>query len=219
MSNDKEVNGISKNKVQKASKHKNQGQEMDQKVKSDQKNESNSVLYMDRNVENARRKKHWANCCYTKKVHEASAASSDHFVLDEVTTSKEKKTIEVFVIMKINNKNVKAKLDIVEEVNPTLLRIYKQTETDAVQMRKTATKLCGYGGANIPVVGTITVKCKFCDAEELSQFYIVKTDNKTLLSLQTCKSLTIIQKSNHKSNMFKQKRKCSINQMDEMNQK
>ena len=58
MSNDKEVNGISKNKVQKASKHKNQGQEMDQKVKSDQKNESNSVLYMDRNVENARRKKH-----------------------------------------------------------------------------------------------------------------------------------------------------------------
>ena len=157
---------------------------------------------MDRNVGNARRKKHWANCCYTKKIHEASAASSDHFVLDEETTSKEKKTIEVFVIMKINNKKVKAKLDIVE-VNVTLLCIYKQTETDAVQMRKTATKLCGYEGANIPVVGTITVKCKFCDAEELSQLYIVKTDNKTLLSLQTCKSLTIIQKSNHKSNMLK----------------
>ena len=57
-------------------------------------------------------------------------------------------------------------------------------------MRKTATKLCGYGGTNIPIVGKITVKCEFCDAEE---FHIVKTDSKTVLSLQTCKSLRIIQ--------------------------
>ena len=44
MSNDKEVNGISKNNVRKASKHKSQGQEMDQKVKSDQKNELNRSI-------------------------------------------------------------------------------------------------------------------------------------------------------------------------------
>ena len=60
-------------------------------------------------------------------------------------------------------------------------------------LEKTGTKLHGYGGNNIPVVGKITVKCEFCDAEEQLEFYIVKTDNKTVLSLQTCKSLRIIQ--------------------------
>ena len=59
-------------------------------------------------------------------------------------------------------------------------------------MRKTATKLCGYGATNIPVVGKITVKSQFRDAEEQLEFYTVKTDSKTVLSLQTCKSLKII---------------------------
>ena len=67
-------------------------------------------------------------------------------------------------------------------------------------MRKTATKLCGYGGTNIPVVGKITVKCEFCDAEEFH-----KTEAK--------------QKSNHRNNMTKQKIKITIKQMEEMNQK
>ena len=48
-------------------------------------------------------------------------------------------------------------------------------------MRKTATKLCGYGGTNIPVVGKITVRCEFCDAEE---FHIVKTGSKTEVKSQ-----------------------------------
>ena len=60
-------------------------------------------------------------------------------------------------------------------------------------MRKTAAKLCGYEGTNIPVIGKITVKCKFCDVEEQLEFYIVKTDRKTVSTLQTCKSLRIIQ--------------------------
>ena len=77
---------------------------------------------MERSVENARKKNHWVNCCKTKLVHEASAASSDDFVLEEVTTSKEKKVIK------------------------------------------------GIEGTNIPVVGQITVKCKFCDTEEQSEF-------------------------------------------------
>ena len=62
-------------------------------------------------------------------------------------------------MVKINNKKVMAKLD-PAEVNVVPSEIYKQIETEGVQMRKTATKLCGYGGTNIPVVGKITVKCE-----------------------------------------------------------
>ena len=114
-------------------------------------------------------------------------------MLEEVTTSKEKKAIETFVIVKINNKKVKAKLDTRAEVNVMPLQIYKQIETEGVQMMKTSTKLCGYEGTNIPVVGKITAKCEFRDAEEPLEFNIVKTDSKIVLNPQTCNSLRIIQ--------------------------
>ena len=111
-----------------------------------------------------------ANYCYFKKAHEASIAPSNDFVQEEVTTSKEKKVTEAFVIAKINNKKVKVKLDTGAEVNVMLLRICKQIETEAVQMRKIATTLCGYGGTNIPVIGKITMKCKLRDAKEQLEF-------------------------------------------------
>ena len=72
------------------------------------------------------------------------------------------------------------------------LRIYKQIKTKGVQMRKTVAKLCAYGVTKIPAVGKIAVKWEFRDAEEQSEFYIVKTDSKTVLRLQTCKPLRII---------------------------
>ena len=76
-------------------------------------------------------KNHWTNCCYTKKVHEASGTlSEDDFVLEEVTTSKEKEATEAFVIVKINNKKVKAKFVTGAEVNVMPLRIYKEIKTE-----------------------------------------------------------------------------------------
>ena len=36
-----------------------------------------------------KKKNHWASCCYTRKVHEASAEPTEDFVIEEVETSKE----------------------------------------------------------------------------------------------------------------------------------
>ena len=140
-----------------------------------------------------KKKNHWASCCYTKKIHQASAGPSDDFVIEEIASSMVKKATEAFVIVKINNRKVKVKIDTGAEVNVMPLRVFEQIETEGIQMMKTTTKLCGYGGTNIPVVGKIMVQCKFREAEEESEFYIVKTESKTVLSLQTCKSLRIIQ--------------------------
>ena len=63
-------------------------------------------------------------------------------------------------------------------------------------MKMTATKLCVYGGANLPVARKIHVICEFCDAKDQAEFFIVKADSKTLFSLRTCKSLGIIQMLN-----------------------
>ena len=68
------------------------------------------------------------NYFYTKKVHEASTTPSDDFLLDEVTTSKEKKVTESFVIVKINNNKFKSKLDTGTEVNVISSEIYTQKQ-------------------------------------------------------------------------------------------
>ena len=60
-------------------------------------------------------------------------------------------------------------------------------------MERTKTKLCGCGGTNIPVGGKIRVMCEFRDAKQKSEFYVVKTDSKRVLSLHTRRELWIIQ--------------------------
>ena len=47
-------------------------------------------------------------------------------------------------------------------------------------MEKTKTKLCWYGGTSIPVEGKIKVMCEFRDAKQKLEFYVVKTDSKTV---------------------------------------
>ena len=60
-------------------------------------------------------------------------------------------------------------------------------------MERTKTKLCGCGGTNIPVGGKIRVMCEFRDAKQKSEFYVVKTDSKRVVSLHTRRELWIIQ--------------------------
>ena len=110
MSSDKEVNGISKKKLQKASKPKKRVRESDKVVKSDQKNELNrindekrckfcgripnqeNILHMGRNVVNIR-KKSFGNYCYTQKVHEIPAPLDD-FVLKRLQQLKRRKQMK-----------------------------------------------------------------------------------------------------------------------------
>ena len=60
-------------------------------------------------------------------------------------------------------------------------------------MERTKAKLYGYGGTNILVKGKIKVMREFQDAKQKSEFYVAKTDSKTVLSLQTWRELEMIQ--------------------------
>ena len=161
MSIDREVNVIKK-KYGKTSRHKNQGG-TNQMSKSDQKSGTNQSsngkkckfcgrIHKPRECpaygqecHKCKKKNHWANCCQTKKVHEASAAPSADFVIEEIGSNIEKKATEAFRILKINNKKVKVKLETGAEVNVMPLRVYEQIKSKDVKMKTTATKLCVYG--------------------------------------------------------------------------
>ena len=128
----------------------------------------------------------------TKKVHKVSTKSDDDFVIKTVEAAVKEKSTEALAILKINNKKVKVKLDTGAEVN-VMLRLLKQIEDDHVKMERTKTKLCGYGRTNISVEGKIKLMCEFRDAKQKSESYVAKTDSKTVLSLQTCRELGMIQ--------------------------
>ena len=129
----------------------------------------------------------------TKKMHKTSTRSDDDFVIETVEAALKEKSTEALAILKISNKKVKVKLDTGAEVNVMLMRVFKQIEDGHVKMERTKTKLCRYGGTNIPLEGKIKVMCKFRDAKQKSEFYVTKTDFKTALSLQTCRELGMIQ--------------------------
>jgi hypothetical protein len=67
----------------------------------------------------------------------------------------------------------------------------KEISSDA-EIKRTTTKLTGYGGAEIPVKGTCVLPCSYQTQEIMAVFYIVETDNRTVLSLETCKQLNLI---------------------------
>ena len=114
-------------------------------------------------------------------------------MIETVAAALKEKLTEALAILKINNKKVKVKLNTDAEVNVMPMRVFNQIEDGHVKMERTRTKLCGYGGTNIPVEGKIKVICKFRDAKQKSEFYVAKTDSKTVLSLQTCRELGMIQ--------------------------
>ena len=114
-------------------------------------------------------------------------------MIEIVEAALKEELTEALAILKINNKKVKIKLDTGAEVNVMPMRVFKEIDEGHVKMEKTKTKLCGYGGTNIPVKEKIKMMCEFRDTKQKSEFYLAKTDSKTVLSLQTCRELEMIQ--------------------------
>ena len=78
------------------------------------------------------------------------------------------------------------------------------------RMERTKAKLYGYDGTNILVKGKIKVMREFQDAKQKSEFYVAKTDSKTVLSLQTWRVLGMIQILNEITSKEDKKKKKTM---------
>ena len=74
-----------------------------------------------------------------------------------------------------------------------MLEVMNAKQKQKEKSTEVLAKLWGYGRTNIPVEGKIKVMCEFQDDTQISVYYVLKTDFKTELSLQTCKILGMIQ--------------------------
>ena len=135
----------------------------------------------------------------SKRVKEVTADSNHDFVIDAVycVESKSGKETEALAVVNILSNKVRMKLDTGAEVNVMPYRVYQQLAAGEelsrdAEIKTTTTKLTGYGGAEIPVKGICVLPCSYQTQEIVTEFYIVEADNRTVLSLETCKQLNLI---------------------------
>ncbi len=101
---------------------------------------------------------------------------------------------EATVILMINIKRVKAKIDTGAEVDVMPRSVYNQLSDR--KLGSTTVMLHGYGGDNIPLLGSAELFCEYKDRSTCTMFYVVETSSRTVLSLKTCQDLQIIKLMN-----------------------
>ena len=83
------------------------------------------------------------------------------------------------------------KLDTGAEVDVMPRRVYDQV-TSEDKLKTTTLKLHGYGGDNRPILGSMHMKCKYKNTIKYVDFFIVETNSRTVLSLQTCQAMGLV---------------------------
>ena len=125
-------------------------------------------------------------------ISENTTEENHEYVIEFIKNTDQKEQAEATTIMKMNGKSVKVKLDTGAEVNVMPKRVFDLIKDKKTLLSQTSTRLKGYGGNNIPVLGATKVQCEVNSNTEEIQFYVVETASKTVLSLKTCKKLDLI---------------------------
>ena len=83
------------------------------------------------------------------------------------------------------------KLDTGAEVDVMPKRVYDQV-TSEDKLQTTTLKLHGYGGDNIPILGSMQMKCKYKNTIKYVDFFVLETNSRTVLSLQACQAMGLV---------------------------
>ena len=148
---------------------------------------------------NCNKKNHWSKCCKLRKeVKEISIEDDDTYVIETVANYDKKQcNTEATVVLRIKDAKVRMKIDTGAEVDVMPLRVFNQVndrnKESILTLKSTSTKLIGYGGNEIPVCGVCSAKCSFQGKILHTDFYVVETDSRSVLGLDSCKKLDLIQ--------------------------
>ena len=98
---------------------------------------------------------------------------------------------EATLVIKINDKNVRIKLDTGAEVNVMPTRVFRQI-VNTKDIEQSNVKLKGYGGSAIPAVEESFIRCACNNIYKGVKFYIVESSSKTALGLESCQDFKLI---------------------------
>ena len=147
---------------------------------------------------NCNKKNHWSKCCKLRKEVKEISIDDDAFVIETVAYNDEKQcNTEATVVLHIKDAKVRMKIDTGAEVNVMPLRVFNQvndrSKESILTLKSTSTKLTGYGGNKIPVCGVCLANCSFQGKILHTDFYVIETDSRSVLGLDSCKKLDLIQ--------------------------
>ena len=85
-------------------------------------------------------------------------------------------------------------------------------EEDIKKITKTSAKLHGYGGHDIPVIGTIRLECSVNNVRKSKNFYVAQTKSKTILGLKSCRDMMLVKIMDEVNEEFAEKNTDKENQ-------
>ena len=98
---------------------------------------------------------------------------------------------EATLVMKMNDTNVRIKLDTGVEVNVMPTRVFSQI-ANTEDIEQSNVKLKGYGGSAILAIGESFIRCAYNNIYKDIKFYIVESSRETSLGLGSCQDFKLI---------------------------
>ena len=156
------------------------------------------------------RMNHFQRCCTLKQIREVNRDQDETYQLEfseqnaeytyviepigackSISQNEGKNKKEALVIITLNDTKVRAKLDTGAEVNVMPNRIFRKLKKKAV-LEQTPVNLKSYGGHDIPTRGQCTLDCKSGDKSKILDFYVVETESRTIIGLESCEQLGLV---------------------------
>ena len=126
-----------------------------------------------------------------EKLYDDRTAINKKQQIDRMTRGYGAQKKEVTLVIKMNDKNVRIKLDNGAEVNVMPTRVFRQI-ADTKDIEQSNVKLKGYGGSAIPAVEESFIRCAYNNIYKGVKFYIVESSSRTALGLESCQDFKLI---------------------------
>ena len=118
-----------------------------------------------------------------EKLYDERTAIDKKQQTDSMTRGYDAQKKEATLVMKMNDKNVRIKLDTGAEVNVMPTRVFSQI-ANTEDIGQSNVRLKGYGGSAISVIGESFIRCAYNHIYKDVKFYIVESSCKTALGLE-----------------------------------
>ena len=126
-----------------------------------------------------------------EKLYDDRTAIDKKQQIDSMTRGYYAQSKEATLVVKMNDKNVRIKLDTGAEVNVMPTRVFSQI-ANTEDIEQSNVKLKGYGGSAIPVIEESFIRCAYNNIYKDVKFYIVESSSKTALGLESCQDFKLI---------------------------
>lgn len=145
---------------------------------------------------------HFAKMCQNKNIHTVCTNNSESSqqengfllvdsILDEYLSDSKSWNVSLLVNDRVF---IDFKLDTGAMANCLSINDFSKLKISIKNLTKCNVKLTSYSNNRLPVLGKFNLKCQYKNKTCLLQFYVINSNTRSLLGLEGCKALNLVQK-------------------------